>query len=753
MKRQILLLFMCIFIFSQTKELQAVKTVAAITVDGLEDQAWKDTKTYTGFKQLDPIPLDPATKKTEFKFLYDDENVYFYIKSYDNPENIVKESGKRDNAFNGDWVIIALSPLNDDNTGYEFLVNPTNSVGDARLFDGGNEDWDWDAIWYSGAQVVHDGWVAEIKIPLRELKFQSKDIQQWSFNVARKMKKNDEKVFYQPVDPNFGYKISRFAKINDLRGLKTRNELNLIPSVVSAFDSEKNYNPSGDQSSLGLDLKYNFDEQHSILATYNPDFAQIEADADEINLGDYPLYLREKRPFFLEGNSLYQLPDELYYSRKMARPKGGFKFFGNSSSFKYGMTYALNDGQEDENEHFIIPRLKYNKGTELEIGYLGGYLKTDEKFKFLGGAFHDSTYVNNLNDDLENPAYNDSTHGNKSGKLHTLDVRYRPNDQWDLFAFAATTVMDDVDESNESIRFQARYNTDSWYGYFRFQKKSNYFEQGLVGFAEANNTTEQNFNIGHKWRLKDHLFRQIRVNINVNHFGTYDNQIMNRNLNFNAHANHQFESVGFVGYGFGINNDSGDHRSYKRVVAPDSIAYYNEADGEQFDNYGFFNKRHDESTFFWSYAESDFSNPLAFAFNFEKGQSLGGDYTGFGFTVQVKPSDILKIKLRANFDKYGKSNFHLDHGKYKSFSLRTDYTVMKDLYIKVYSQFNPQDDGFSNNVIASYEYNRGSFIYFAFNEYGILHGSDADYKKGSLLKTYQLDQRTISLKWSSSLYL
>ena len=727
-----LILFIICISFSQTRDLEATKTIAAITVDGLEEELWKAAKTYTEFVQMDPEPLAPANKKTEFKFMYDADNIYFYIKSYDNPNDIIRESTKRDNAGNGDYVLVALSPLNDKSSGYVFQVNPLNSQGDARLYNDGDGDWNWDGIWYSETRIEDDGWVAELQIPLRELKFQAKYQQDWGFNILRKMRKTSEEVSYEPIDPNYGFKVSRFAHIRNLKGLESKNELNVIPSFVTSFDSDVNYDPTKTNRNIGLDAKYNFDEQHSILATYKPDFAQIEADADEINLSDYPQFLREKRPFFLEGNTLYSLPDEVFYSRRMARPRGGFKFFGNSSSLKYGLTYVLNECRKDKNEHFVIPRIKFQHGTELEIGYLGGFVKTNETFKFLGG-----NYINK-EDNIR-----------KHGMLHTLDATFRPDAQFTFKGMAATTFLNDVNKDNRSLRLQAQYNSDTWYSYFRFQKKTNFFEQGLIGFPEANNTTEQNFNIGRLWRFKNSTFRRYRLNFNINHFGTYDNQIISRNLNVNMHFSHQYETLGFVGYGFGVNHDKGDHRTYKRVVA-DSIKRYDDKDATQFDNYGYFNKRPDDSFFFWSYFETDFSNPYALAFSFNKGQSLGGDFTRFGTTLQFRPSSDLKIKLNSQISHYGKSNFHLDDGTYVTYSARADYTIMPNCFAKVYTQYNPQHDRLSNNVIISYEYNRGSFLYFAYNETGTI---EEDYKKGTLLKNYGLDKRTFSLKWSGLLYL
>lgn len=691
---------------AQERRLAAVFTPQPVEIDGLKDPIWDKSQSHSGFTQLDPNPLEPATKKTEFRFLYDNENVYFFIRSYDKPENIVTETSKRDNAFNGDWILISLSPLKDNNTGFCFLVNPSNIQGDARIYNDGWEDWDWNAIWESETKIDNQGWTAEFKIPLRALKFQNKEIQDWGINVARYMRLTSEKVFWEKVDPDYGYKVSRFATIQGLKNLKLKNEIQLVPSIVSNFDSDSDYDPTLSNRIVGMDIRYNLNERNSLFATIKPDFAQIEADQDVINLSDYPLFLQEKRPFFLEGNDLYRLPDEVYYSRRMTRPTAGVKLFGSTSKLKYGLTYVNNEGLEDRNEHFLLPRVIYQEGTEFQGGYFGGFVDSKSE---------------------------------NSGQLHVIDMTYRPNDQIRIVGMVGSTFIEGVDRGNSSIRFQSEYNTDDYYGYFRVQGKTPYFQQGLVGFPEPNNTIENNVTIGRRWRLKDGSLQRVQLYSNFNYTSNYDGSIPRRNINVNMSFRHQYPKMGYLGYGWGINSNSGQFRYYTDDI-PTPHA----------DNYGSFIGRDNQGLGGWVWFETDFSKTWAVSINPWMEGYRGWSEQGLSLTLQYRPNSDLKIRPNVRWSKISDSKFFDDaEGEYMSVSLRTEYTVMKDMYVKLYSQFNPQVDRISNNVILTYEYIRGSFMYLAYNEIGTL---DEDYSKGSLIENYNLARRTVSFKITYTLF-
>ena len=724
MKRLILLAFISSFLFSQTKFIEASRANGPIKIDAEMDNHWMNIPKNNSFKQEEPNPLESATRDTEFKMSYDDKNIYFFIKAYDEPDNIITQNGRRDNAFwDGDWVLIYIDPLNDKTSGYRFGVNPSNVQHDARLFNDGWNDNSWDAIWYSKTRIVEDGWVAEIRIPLRTIKFQSSENQEWGLNVERYLKSLNENSYWQEVHPDVGFKVSKMGKINGLKGLKTENEINILPSLVGTFDSDADYAVGRSDRILGADIRFNLDEQHSILATIKPDFAQIEVDRDQVNLSDYPLYLQEKRPFFLEGNDLYNMPDEIYYSRVMTKPDYGFKGFGNQGDFKYGLMYVHNDG-EDGKQNYILPRVKFEPNNQLQLGYFGGLVANQ---------------------------YNLETNGNSEfNQIHAFDLRFRPNSHHRIIGMAATTILENNKKDNSSLRFQYQYNSDTYNLYTKIQKKTENFRQGLVGFPEPNNRTEANASLNRRFRFENSVLRRINFNYNWNHSGTFDNKAQRNNMNVNANIHFQTKDYGFFAFGAGRWASTGYFRNY---FDDDEIDQLSELEKRRLnsDNYGKFKGIGDNADGYWIWAESDFSNPFAIALNYNADANKKSPTTFINFTLQLKPSNNIKARFRMDYIDVEGSEY-IDKDIFRTFSLKTEYSPTSDIYLKLYHQFNTSSERLTNNIILTYEYIRGSFIYFAYTETGEFKSRD-EFTSGTLFETYDLSRRTISLKWVYSLYL
>jgi hypothetical protein len=726
MKKLILLAFISSVLCSQTKFIQASKASGPIVVDGQIEDLWNSVPKNNAFKQQEPNPLQAATKDTEFKVSYDTENIYFLIKAYDDPESIVTQNGRRDNAFwDGDWVLIYIDPLNDKSSGYRFGVNPSNVQHDARLYNDDNNDNSWDAVWYSDTQVTSDGWTAEIRIPLRAIKFQSSENQEWGLNVERYLKSLNENSYWQEVNPDDGFKVSKMGVITGLEGLKTANEINILPSLVGTFDSKADYEVGRSDRVLGADIRFNLDEQHSILATIKPDFAQIEVDQDQVNLSDYPLYLEEKRPFFLEGNSLYNMPDEIYYSRVMTKPDYGFKVFGNQSSFKYGLMYVHNDG-EDGKGNYILPRVKFEPNNQFQLGYFGGLV------------------ANQFNSD-------DKTSGSSEfNQIHAFDLRYRPNTNHRIIAMAATTIIENVNEENSSLRLQYQYNTDTYNVYTKIQKKTENFNQGLVGFPEPNNRTEANVSLNRHLRFEESVLRRINFNYNWNHSGTFDNQAQRDNMNVNFNIHFQTKKYGFFAFGAGRWASTGYFRNY---FDDDEITNLSleEQNKLHSDNYGKFKGISDNIDGYWIWGETDFSKPIALALNYNADANKRSPTEYINLTLQVKPNNNIKARFRLDYIDVEGSEY-IDRGIFRTFSLKTEYSPTSDIYLKLYHQYNTSSERLTNNVILTYEYIRGSFIYFAYTETGTFEDRK-EFNNGTLFETYDLGRRTISLKWVYSLYL
>jgi hypothetical protein len=136
------------------------------------------------------------------KIIYDDKNVYVAFKSYHaDPSTIEKRMGRRDD-FPGDWVEINLGSYNDDRTGFSFTISASGVKGDEFISNNGNFDGSWNPIWYVGTQIDEDGWTAEMRIPLSQLRFGDLEEQVWGLQSTRRYFNNEERSTWQPLEPN-----------------------------------------------------------------------------------------------------------------------------------------------------------------------------------------------------------------------------------------------------------------------------------------------------------------------------------------------------------------------------------------------------------------------------------------------------------------------------------------------------------------------------------------------------------------------
>lgn len=306
-------------------------------IDGkLNDKAWSEAKWGTGFFQFDPYNGKKATQKTEFKILYDNNNLYVAIRCLDtDPGKIVKRITRRDN-LDGDWAGISIDSYFDKRTAFGFLVSAAGVKMDGKFSnDNGNIDATWNAIWYAKTSVNSKGWVAEMKIPLSQLRFTKKPDMTWGIEVVRTIFRNQEEDFWQPIPKDSPGFESRYGLLTGLKNLKPKKDVYLAPYVMSKLVTSPKI--AGDPFatgksgafSAGLDGTIAVTNNLTLNLTINPDFGEVDADPSEVNLTAFETYFPELRPFFVEGSSIFNFPlfagddnseDNLFYSRRIGRP-------------------------------------------------------------------------------------------------------------------------------------------------------------------------------------------------------------------------------------------------------------------------------------------------------------------------------------------------------------------------------------------------------------------------------------------------
>jgi len=384
---------------NREKILYLKQTTSTIEIDGVIDQSWNEADSITDFFQLQPFYKEPPSVKTVVKVLTTEDALYCLFICYQKKENLQASSGLLDD-FTGDGVSIMLDTFNDKQTAYKFAVSASGVRMDSRMLDDArNKDYNWDGIWFADSKIYKWGYIVEIKIPYKSIKY-NKDLNEWGLDFDRWMPVNGEDLYWCEYEQNEGQRISKFGKLIFENFKPSAQGLNLeiypvgITNATYLQNNKYDINPD-----FGLDVFYNPSLKLTFQLTANPDFAQIEADPFDFNITRYESYYSERRPFFTEGSEIFlpsgrqqsisfYKPLELFYSRRIGKslPDGqvvplifGTKAFGRIDDWDYGGFVTLtdqidylNDGEKQTEPRalFVSGRAKKRILTNSTIGFL-----------------------------------------------------------------------------------------------------------------------------------------------------------------------------------------------------------------------------------------------------------------------------------------------------------------------------------------------------------------------------------------------
>ena len=307
-------------------------------IDGrLDDAVWNQVDWSGDFIQRTPDDGTAPTAQTEFKLVYDDEAVYFAFRMHDDPALVRSLLARRD-WFPGDWIEVNIDSYHDYRTAFSFTLSLSGTRGDEFVSDDGdNWDGNWDPIWSGATQIDAQGWTAETRIPLSQLRFSSDEEQVWGLQVQRRIFREEERSTWQPIPKDVTGWVSNFGEIHGITGIEPGRRIEILPYVVAQTErfAKVEGDPFRDGSDtgfdLGLDGKLGLTSDLTMDVTINPDFGQVEADPSQVNLTAFETYFSEKRPFFIEGQDIFDLPvapaitgghftrDRLFYSRRIGK--------------------------------------------------------------------------------------------------------------------------------------------------------------------------------------------------------------------------------------------------------------------------------------------------------------------------------------------------------------------------------------------------------------------------------------------------
>jgi len=310
----------------------AVRRAGDIAIDGRLDEAeWGRAQALSGFIASDPVEGVPAEHDTEVFVLYDADAIYIGARMYDpDPESIFRQLTRRDQLGEfADYFGISLDTNLDRRTAYTFQVSAAGVQGDEYRYDDTSRDGSWDAVWESAVGVDPEGWTAELRIPLSQLRFAfSSSPQAWGLNAARRRNASAEQTYWALESRVQQGGVSVFGELAGLdlpsgvRSLEVRPYALMKRHAALAEPGNPFFDGSDHGFNGGVDIRYGLGSTFVLDATFNPDFGQVEVDPAVINLTALETTYPERRPFFTQDEQLFNVRN-MFYSRRIGRAPQG----------------------------------------------------------------------------------------------------------------------------------------------------------------------------------------------------------------------------------------------------------------------------------------------------------------------------------------------------------------------------------------------------------------------------------------------
>lgn len=491
------LLFVLLIMFCSGARAQETVTARAVRfderprIDGkLDDAVWQRAEPFGDFIQIEPQHGVPSPVRTLVRVGYDENALFVAFYCYDpDPSKISAAQTRRDAGLSADdAVAVFLDTFNDNSNAYYFTTNLLGTQDDGRIADNGRaEESSWDGAWKCASTRTEDGWTAEFAIPFRILKFKAGEDVTWGANFLRSYPRRLENSSWAGPLEAVG-RVSQFGSLTGLTVQQKAKRYEVIPYVITQLqEGEK---ADGD---VGLDARFRITSTLGADLTINPDFATIEADAEQINLTRFELQIKEKRPFFLEGAELFRQRITQFYSRRIGEIPWGAKLSGKLVGWDVAFIGAQSDpektggdmAENGQNATYSIIRGKRTIFGSSNIGFL---------------------------------AANRRWLGNDQGSIGIDTTLFFT----DTFGMTAQFVRAHGPENDGALAWFLRPSYDSANAHFHVRYSS--WDEGLrenmnaVGFFRDDNRKEFDTNISRTFWLNSYGIERIEPSVNYNRY-------------------------------------------------------------------------------------------------------------------------------------------------------------------------------------------------------------------------------------------
>lgn len=343
----------------------------APVIDGqLNDSVWQSAALFGDFVQTNPGDNVAPTHPTEFMMGYDAKNLYMAFRIKQDRDTVRATVARRDNIFNDDYVLVHLDTFNDQRQAYLLFFSPLGIQADGTFTEGRGEDYSLDIVMDSKGVLTEDGFTIEVAIPFKSLRYEAGKDKRWGLHINRRVKyKNNEYNSWMPTNRSISGWLNQAGQITGLEGIETTRQLEINPSLtLSETGRRTRFTFDGDpagryvnenlKTEFGTTAKFSLTPTITLDFAYNPDFAQVEADAPVTTANQrFPIFFAEKRPFFLERIDIFRSGLDVVNTRAIIDPDVAVKLTGRRGRNTFGILYASDNAPgnytKDEREDLL----------------------------------------------------------------------------------------------------------------------------------------------------------------------------------------------------------------------------------------------------------------------------------------------------------------------------------------------------------------------------------------------------------------
>jgi hypothetical protein len=344
----------------------------APVIDGqLNDAVWQTATVLGDFLQIQPGDNVAPSSPTEVMIGYDAKHLYIAFRIKQDRDKVRATVARRDNIFNDDYVGVYLDTFNDQRQAYAIFWNPLGVQADGTFSESNGEDYSVDLVMESKGVLTEDGFTIEAAIPFKSLRYEAGKDKQWGIHIFRRIKYNNNELnSWMRGNRSTSGSLNKAGHITGLDDISTTRQVEIIPSfTLSESGRRSRYtfdgNPAGRfvnegvRGDFGMTAKFSLTPTITLDFAYNPDFAQVEADAPVTTANQrFPIFFAEKRPFFLERIDIFQTPLNVVNTRTIVDPDIAAKITGRRGKNTFGVMYASDNApgnySQDDRESLLL---------------------------------------------------------------------------------------------------------------------------------------------------------------------------------------------------------------------------------------------------------------------------------------------------------------------------------------------------------------------------------------------------------------